>query len=117
MRNALVLGWLVSGCALIASTGVAHANDTIAGLDGGVLVLKHTDGIVMESEALNLSLKAVRVRYVFKNTTGTDVETIVAFPLPAMAPLDAVKNGEVNVNYDPTKDNPPPREVKRSAAP
>lgn len=75
--------WLVALAGLVPA-GVARANDSAAGLDGGQLVLKQADHIRMESEALLLSMKEVRVRYEFRNTGPSDVETIVAFPLPCI---------------------------------
>ena len=67
------------GAALAAP---AAANDSTAELAAGGLVLTRTDAIVMKSEDLYISADAVRVRYVFVNTSGKDVTTRVAFPMP-----------------------------------
>jgi hypothetical protein len=60
----------------------AVANDSTAELAAGGLVLTRTDAIVMKSEDLFISADEVRVRYVFLNTSGKDVTTRVAFPMP-----------------------------------
>jgi hypothetical protein len=100
-------GVLTGGLAGLLPTGVARANDSSAGLDGGQLVLKQADNIRMESEDLFLSMKEVRIRYEFRNTGPKDVETIVAFPLPPMPAKADVDEGIMdNVSYDPSSDNP-----------
>ncbi len=100
-------GALTVALAGLLPAGVARANDSSAGLDGGQLVLKQADNIRMESEDLFLSLKEVRVRYEFRNTGPKDVETIVAFPLPPMPSKADVDEGIMdNVSYDPSSDNP-----------
>lgn len=60
----------------------ALANDSTAELAAGGLVLTRTDAIEMRSEDLFISQEAVRVRYVFVNTSGAPVTTRVAFPMP-----------------------------------
>lgn len=60
----------------------ALANDSTAELAAGGLVLTRTDAIEMRSEDLFISEEAVRVRYVFVNTSGAPVTTRVAFPMP-----------------------------------
>jgi hypothetical protein len=45
-------------------------------------VLERTAAIDMVSEDLFVSADEIRVRYVFRNRTGKDVSTIVAFPMP-----------------------------------
>ena len=65
-----------------ALAGPAIANDSTAELAAGGLVLTRTDAIVMKSEDLYISADEVRVRYVFLNTSGKDVTTRVAFPMP-----------------------------------
>lgn len=98
--------WLLALAGLLP-VEVARANDSVAGLDGGQLVLKQTDSIRMDSEELFLSMKVVRVRYEFRNTGAKDVETIVAFPLPPMPSKADVDEGIVeNLSYDPSSDDP-----------
>ena len=60
----------------------ALANDSTAELAAGGLVLTRTDAIEMRSEDLFISEQAVKVRYVFVNTSGAPVTTRVAFPMP-----------------------------------
>lgn len=60
----------------------AHANDSIAEIGTGGLVLARTDAIAMDSEQLFISLDRIEVAYRFRNLTDKDVETIVAFPMP-----------------------------------
>src|SRR4051812_9130632 len=60
----------------------ALANDTTAELAAGGLVLTKSDSIEMRSEDLFISQEAVRVRYVFANTSAKDVTVRVAFPMP-----------------------------------
>jgi hypothetical protein len=60
----------------------ALANDSTASSPAGGLVLEKTDAIDMASEDLFVSASQIRIRYVFRNRTPKDVETIVAFPMP-----------------------------------
>lgn len=67
----------------VAMTGSpALANDSIAELGTGGLILSRTDAITMAKEDLFISMDKVTVDYVFKNETDKDVEAIVAFPMP-----------------------------------
>ena len=72
---------LLLSAGLTAATA-ALANDTTASTGAGGLVLERTDAIDMASEDLFVSAAEIRIRYVFRNRTGRDVETIVAFPMP-----------------------------------
>jgi hypothetical protein len=67
---------------LAASAAPALANDSVAELGTGGLVLSRTDVVEMQSEDLFLSRDRVTVDYVFRNSSDKDVETIVAFPMP-----------------------------------
>ncbi|WP_292066965.1 DUF4424 domain-containing protein [Brevundimonas sp. UBA7664] len=60
----------------------AAANDSVASMGAGGLVLGRTDGIEMRSEDLYVSAREIRVRYRFYNRTDQDISTLVAFPLP-----------------------------------
>lgn len=60
----------------------ALANDSTAELGAGGLAYVTTDDVRMKSEDLYISLKEVRVRYEFENTSDKDVSTLVAFPMP-----------------------------------
>ncbi|MDP3896924.1 MAG: DUF4424 domain-containing protein [Mesorhizobium sp.] len=70
-------------CAGIA--GVALANDSMAELGAGGLILVHSNVVAMESEDLFISQEAVRVDYVFRNRSDKTVESLVAFPMPDIA--------------------------------
>ncbi|GAN51465.1 DUF4424 domain-containing protein [Methylobacterium radiotolerans] len=59
-----------------------RADDSVAALAAGGLVLEKTDRIALVSEDLFLSEKAVRIAYRFHNLTDRDVETTIAFPMP-----------------------------------
>jgi hypothetical protein len=65
----------------IFAAGV-QANDSIAEMAAGGLVLKQSRDIDMLSEDLYVSARQIRVRYVFRNRSPRDVRTIVAFPMP-----------------------------------
>lgn len=60
-----------------------YANDSIASVGAGGLVLEKTDDIQMVSEVLEISTKEIRVTYHFLNTSKSDIKTTVAFPMPA----------------------------------
>jgi hypothetical protein len=70
---------------LIAATAVATpalANDSTAETAAGGLVLTRSDSIDMVSEDLFVSEKRVRVAYVFRNRSPSDVTVTIAFPMP-----------------------------------
>jgi hypothetical protein len=60
----------------------AAANDSMAEVAIGGLVLKDSDQISLDREELYLSQDEVRVDYLFTNTGSADIEALVAFPLP-----------------------------------
>jgi hypothetical protein len=62
--------------------GSLSANDTLATLGAGGLVPTKSTEIALESEDLDISLRQVRVRYSFRNTSDHDIDAVVAFPLP-----------------------------------
>lgn len=62
----------------------AMANDTSAVLEAGGLIYTRQDSVDMLSEDLFISQEEIRVDYVFKNQANTDLETLVAFPMPAI---------------------------------
>ena len=72
--------------ALALLTAPAAANDSVASMQAGGLVLETTDGITMLSEDLYLSASEVRVTYRFLNHTDEGIDTIVAFPMPDIEP-------------------------------
>lgn len=74
------------------SASGAAANDSVAHLAAGGLVLSRTDEIEMVSEDLFVSETEIRVHYRFRNRTDAAVTTLVAFPLPALRALSDVDN-------------------------
>ncbi|RWC29497.1 DUF4424 domain-containing protein [Mesorhizobium sp.] len=68
--------------ALALSAGSAFANDSVAELGTGGLILSRSDAVAMQSEDLFISPEKVTVDYVFHNNTDRDVDAIVAFPMP-----------------------------------
>jgi hypothetical protein len=86
----------VAVLAAIGAFGMnAGANDSTATLGAGGLVLAETDRIALAEEDLYVSPTEVRVRYLFRNVTGEDVRTVVAFPLPR---IDLAELSEVPVD-------------------
>jgi len=73
--------FLLAGVVL-ALPSQAAANDSIAHVGAGGLILSRTDAISMDSEVLRIAETGVEVDYVFRNGTDKDVTTIVAFPMP-----------------------------------
>lgn len=73
---------LAAAClALLAPSG-ARANDSMAEVAIGGLVLTESPDIALDREDLYLSQDEVRVDYRFTNTSSRDIEALVAFPLP-----------------------------------
>jgi Domain of unknown function (DUF4424) len=75
------------GC-IITPPGNALANDSEAEVGVGGLVLRKNAHVEMQSEDLYVSAKEISVRYRFYNKSGSDVRTIVAFPLPEVTTDD-----------------------------
>jgi hypothetical protein len=74
--------WLAGALAGVAWAVPAAANDSVAGLALGGLQLLRTHEIALVEEDLYISPDEVRVRYVFRNLTKREIDTLVAFPLP-----------------------------------
>lgn len=70
---------------LALSPAPAFANDSVAELGTGGLILSRSDAVAMQSEDLFISPEKVTVDYVFHNNTDRDVEAIVAFPMPEIS--------------------------------
>lgn len=73
---------IVLTAALALSAVPALANDSVAELGTGGLILSRSDAVAMESEDLFISPDKVTVDYVFRNNTDKDVNAVVAFPMP-----------------------------------
>ncbi|MEO7240471.1 MAG: DUF4424 family protein [Sphingomicrobium sp.] len=86
--------WAIATAAAIGIAGAALGNDSTAETGAGGLVLQRTDAIDMVSEDLFISADQVRVRYVFRNRTPKEVETLIAFPMPGRD-LAALDEGDV----------------------
>ena len=82
MAGRIVVGLCVAASVVALLASAASANDSTAELRAGGLQLMRSDVIDMMSEDLFLSTSEVRVKYVYRNTSGADVTTRVAFPLP-----------------------------------
>ncbi len=78
-----------------------RANDGVAGLEAGELVLLQSDDIEMAEEDLYLSRDQIRLRYLFRNHAGRDVTTMVMFPLP---PIDM--GAEYDYGFTPAHRDP-----------
>ncbi len=70
---------------LLGLAAPALANDSMAELGAGGLILSRSEFVRMESEDLFISPDLVTVDYVFRNEGEEDVEAIVAFPMPDLA--------------------------------
>jgi len=75
-----LLASLSAFCAVCA--GSVLANDSVAEIGTGGLVLTRTNAISMDREQLFISLDRIQVAYRFRNLTDKDVDTVVAFPMP-----------------------------------
>jgi hypothetical protein len=89
----------VASVLVLASPAIA--NDSVGHLAAGGLIFGRTDAIEMKAEDLFISMREVRVRYVFRNRTEADVTTIVAFPLPDVQAPSETNNFVVPNPADP----------------
>jgi Domain of unknown function (DUF4424) len=71
---------------LVLLTSTAYANDSMAELGVGGIQYVTSPDVSMAEERLYISAEKVAVDYVFINKSDKDVETLVAFPLPDIAP-------------------------------
>lgn len=62
---------------------LACANDGVAAVSAGGIVLQKTDAIAMKKEVLTVSHDLITVEYEFVNEAPSDVEETIVFPLPA----------------------------------
>lgn len=69
---------------VLAIAGTAAANDSTASLGAGGLVLERSAAVAMAEEVLEIRPDRVQLRYRFVNRGPRDVDTLVAFPLPAV---------------------------------
>lgn len=88
--------YAAAALAAVAATGIAVANDSIAEMTAGGLVLKNSRSIDMLDEDLYVSADRIRVNYVFRNQSRKDESVIVAFPMPDR---DLSREGEGDISY------------------
>ncbi len=69
--------------ALLFSATTVRANDTIFLVATGGISFAKSEDIRMVEEFLEISTKNVLVKYLFRNESAQDIETTVAFPMPA----------------------------------
>ncbi|WNV06517.1 DUF4424 family protein [Candidatus Methylospira mobilis] len=82
---------------LLATGFAARANDSTARVGAGGITLLKNDNIRMLQETLMISTKAVRVRYRFINEVNREIQTTVAFPMPAYVWNPGISALEANV--------------------
>ncbi len=87
---------LVLAMSLAIAANVS-ANDAVAALGAGGIVIGKTDSIAMEKEDLFISEDKIRVSYLFHNTSAQDIRTRVAFPVPEF-PEEPEMDIGLNVN-------------------
>ena len=112
MRNFLLTG--AAAAALLFANDVA-ADDSSAALGMGGVAFTQSADIKMTDEDLRVSPKDVRIRFVFLNESGKDIDTTVAFPLPDIntaefsnSPIGTVTNDPVNfVGFSVKQDGHP----------
>jgi hypothetical protein len=85
---------------LLAAPPASLANDSEAEWAIGGLVLKTNAAISMDREELFISASEVRVDYVYTNHSPEDREVLIAFPLPAMPPLDGYYDSYALPDWD-----------------
>lgn len=66
----------------------ALANDSVAEIGAGGLILVRADAVSMAREELYVSPSAIKVDYVFHNNSDQDQTYLVAFPMPDIDPAD-----------------------------
>ncbi|HEY3638736.1 MAG TPA: DUF4424 family protein [Rhizomicrobium sp.] len=104
MNSCLILSVIFA----VIAPCVAIADDSSAELGAGGLVLTHSDSIRMSAEELRISPRDVSAQFQFVNDGKTDIDTIVAFPLPDIdtsrfseEPLGQTTNNPLNfVGFD-----------------
>jgi hypothetical protein len=93
--NAKLLGALrqlaLAACLGLLAATPASANDSTAAIGIGGLTLVRSETIRLDQQELFIGRDEVRVNYVFTNTSGSDIETLVAFPLPDLVQSPAAR--------------------------
>ena len=81
---------------IFLATTAAQANDSVAQLGAGGLVLVRANAVTMQSEDLYISPSQVRVNYEFRNNDKDAKSYLVAFPMPIINP-DSYLDSDVSV--------------------
>ncbi len=89
-----ILFGLIVGLGCIGGLAVL-ADDSVASLGAGGIVLQKTDEIAILSEDLFVGTDVVRVRFAFRNETPLLIETLVAFALPDIDFEDYSKHADL----------------------
>ena len=110
MRPSLTALLLLSAALLLGQP--AAANDSMAALDTGGLVLERSAEVEMAREHLRVSPAQIAVDYVFRNRTDRDITARVAFPMPdvtgSMDFMVAVPREDANLlGFSVTQDGKP----------
>lgn len=80
--NSMRTNSIPAALAVVFLAAPAAANDSVAELGAGGIMLARTDDIALVREELYISADLVSVDYVFANRTDADLHTVVAFPMP-----------------------------------
>jgi hypothetical protein len=81
-RKAVLRAVVFTVTVVLAASVPSMADDSAASIAAGGLVPRRETRIVMAREVLQISLMKIVVDYDFRNDTGEDVTTEVAFPIP-----------------------------------
>lgn len=84
MSKTVTLGIALAAGAGVLAGGGALANDSTAAIGAGGLELIENYAVELVREDLTIGPDRVSIRYLFRNTAETDVETLVGFPMPAI---------------------------------
>jgi hypothetical protein len=90
--------------ALLLALLPLQANDGFGGIGASGLEFSRTDKVAMRSEDLFISLKKIRVSYVFENTSSENVTGEVIFPLPPI-PVRSLFLHDMNLPENPDREN------------
>lgn len=112
MRVVLCAG---AAAAALLFASEAAADDSSAALGMGGIAFTQSADIKMTDEDLSISPEDVRIRFVFKNESAHDIDTVVAFPLPDIntaefsnSPIGTVADDPVNfVGFSVKQDGHP----------
>ncbi|MEN0039498.1 MAG: DUF4424 family protein [Cellvibrio sp.] len=87
--------WITFGALVFSLT--AQGNDSTARIGTTGIELVKTDDIEMQKETLTISQKEIRVEYDFYNKNSSDIDSLIAFPMPVYGFDLGVSAGTINV--------------------